>query len=100
MKRSNLAILLATMIGAVAVPGGAWACDGPAGAAVAISYNGSTYTVTNISKVPLQVTFNAFGSTFTLSLAPGQSGVPQGGGLFNLPMHGYQTCIAVVTPSR
>ncbi|MGD0192114.1 MAG: hypothetical protein ABSD74_15350 [Rhizomicrobium sp.] len=97
MKRT---LMLAMMLGGIAVPGCAWACGGPAGAAVALSYNGSTYTVTNISKVPLQVTFAAFGTTYSMSLAPGQSGVPQGGGLFNLPMHGYQSCTAVVVPTR
>jgi hypothetical protein len=100
MKCTNRAILLAIMIGTVGMPGCAWACGGPAGEAVAISYNGSIYTVTNTSKVPVQITFDAFGTTYTMSLAPGQSGVPQGGGLFNLPMHGYQSCVAVVVPSR
>jgi hypothetical protein len=85
---------------AVVAPSGAWACDGPAGAAVAISYNGSTYTVTNTSKAMLQVTFNAFGKTYALSLGPGQSGTPSSGGTWNLPMHGFESCTAVAVPMR
>jgi hypothetical protein len=95
LARATLTAIAATVFASPAV-----ACDGPAGAAVAISSNGSTYTVTNTAKVGLAVTFNAFGKTYSLNLGPGQSGTPSSGGLFNLPMHGYQSCTAVVVQAR
>jgi len=93
-------MLAASLFAAVFVPVSALACDGPAGTAIAISYNGNSYTVTNVGRAEVAVTFNAWGKTYSLSLAPGQSGTPSSGGLFNLPMHGYQSCIAVPVATR
>jgi hypothetical protein len=93
-------LLFAFALSALGIPCAALACDGPAGAAVAISYNGSTYSVTNTSKATLAITFNAWGKTYSLTLAPGQAGTPSSGGLFNLPMHGYQGCTAIALPAR
>ncbi len=72
----------------------AWACDGPNGGSVAIANDGSKYTVTNVGRVPLQVTFSAYGTTYSLQLAPGQSGTPITSGVHQQYMTGYQTCYA------
>jgi len=90
MKRIILAAIFAI------APGAAWACTGTAAMDVAITYDGSKYTVTNVGKAPVVVTFQAWAQSYTLSLAPGQAGTPMTGGIFNLPMKGYQSCTAVV----
>lgn len=78
----------------VVIPAHAWACTGAAAMDVAISYDGSKYTVTNIGKASVVVTFQAWAQSYTLTLAPGQAGTPMTGGIFNLPMKGYQSCTA------
>jgi hypothetical protein len=81
-------------------PCAAWSCDGPAGGAIALSTDGNRYTVTNMGKAQVTITFAAYGQSYTLSLAPGQSGTPTAGGLFNTPMKAYQSCIAIPVPAR
>jgi len=98
MKRNLFAI--AVGLGVVAVPGCAWSCGGPGAMSVAISYDGGKYTVTNIGRTPLLITFVAWTTNYSLSLAPGQSGTPASSGLFNLPMRGYQSCTAMVVSTR
>lgn len=83
-----------------AAPCCAWACGGPAGTAVAISSDGNKYTVTNMGRTMLAITFTAWNQTYVLSLAPGQSGTPASSGWLNLPMKGYQSCSAVALPAR
>jgi len=73
----------------------ALACGGPAGDAIALSTDGNRYTVTNMGKIPVAITFASYGQTYSLTLAPGQVGTPTGGWLFNLPMKAYQTCTAI-----
>jgi hypothetical protein len=90
-------IVIMVLAGAIAP---ACACDGPAGNAIALTTNGNNYTVTNIGRAPVTVTFSAWGKTYSLALAPGQSGTPSSGGLFNLPMKGYQSCVAIPAPTH
>lgn len=93
--------LFAAMAAAsVVCPLAAQACDGPAGAAVAISYDGGKYTVTNTGRALLQITFSASNTTYSLTLAPGQSGTPASSGWLNVPMKGYQSCTAQALPTR
>lgn len=82
-------------VGAMLLPPLAQACDGPAGSIVALTTDGSKYTVTNMGRVPVVVTFTGWGQTYTLSLAAGQSAVPVSSGIFRTPMQGYQTCTAI-----
>jgi hypothetical protein len=97
MKRR---LFVAVALGVVATPCAAWSCGGPAASSVAISTNGAGYTVTNIGRAPLQITFIAWGKTYSLALSPGQSGTPATGGLFDSPMKGYESCEAVVVQTR
>jgi hypothetical protein len=92
------ALLVAVCL--AAVPSASWACGGPAGQSVAITTGGNGYTVTNIGRARLQIVFTAWSQTYTLTLAPGQSGSPSTGGTFDLPMKGYQGCTAVPLPAR
>jgi hypothetical protein len=73
-----------------------WACGGPVGSAIAITGDGTKYTVTNLARKPVTVTFTAWGQTFELKLAPGQSGTPIAPGFEGQTMRGYQTCYAVL----
>jgi hypothetical protein len=100
MQMLNRSLCAAVALCALAVPSAAWCCGGPAAASVAISTNGAGYTVTNIGRALLQITFVAWGKTYSLTLAPGQSGTPTSGGLFSSPMKGYESCEAVVIPTR
>ena len=100
MQKANRSILVAVALGALAAPSAAWCCGGPGADSVAISTNGAGYTVTNIGRALLQITFVAWGQTYSLTLAPGQAGTPVSGGLFSTPMKGYQSCEAVVVPTR
>ena len=90
----KLALLKAVAVCATAWPCQAWCCGGPAGRYVAISYSGQKYTVTNIGRSPVHVTFTAWSTTFDLQLAPGQSGSPYTPGMFGQSMSGYQSCYA------
>ena len=98
MRTLTFALMAAVGAGLLATP--ALACGGPAGSAIAVSYSGSSYTVTNMSHVTVAVTFNGWGTNYSLTLAPGQSGVPSSGGLWNLPMRGYENCSAFVVRTR
>jgi hypothetical protein len=97
MKRS---LFIAVAFGMVAAPCSAWSCGGPAAMSVAVSCDGAKCTVTDIGHAPLSVTFGAWGTTYSLSLSPGQSGTPASSGWLNIPMRGYQSCTATVIPSR
>ena len=81
------------------LPAWAWACDGAAGRDVTITMDGQKVTVTNTGRAPVQVDFAAFGTNYNLQLAPGQSDSPRTPGLFNLPMQGYQSCVATPLPA-
>jgi len=94
----NLITIIAFAAGLA--PCSAWSCDGPAGAAIALSTDGNRYTVTNTGRQQVTITFAAYGQSYTLSLAPGQSGTPTSGGLFNTPMKAYQSCLAIPVPTR
>ena len=88
---------------ALLVPAEAQSCDGPSGGSVALTTDGHKYTVTNVGRQPLQVTFGAFGASYSLQLAPGQSGTPISSGVHQQYMSGYQTCYAATlapTPIR
>jgi len=100
MQNVRRRLILAIALGAGLAPSTAWSCGGPAASSVAISTNGAGYTVTNIGRAPLQITFVAWGKTYSLSLSPGQSGTPVSGGLFSSPMKGYESCEAFVIPTR
>jgi hypothetical protein len=93
-------LLMTIAFGAGLAPCAAWSCDGPAGGAIALSTDGNKYTVTNMGKAQVTITFAAYGQSYTLSLAPGQSGTPTSSGLFNTPMKAYQSCIAIPIPAR
>ena len=93
MKNARLVIAALAAL----LPSTSWACDGGAGAAIAISTDGHAYTVTNTGRQAVQVVFGAWGKTYELDLAPGQSGTPATSGTSQLPMSGYQTCYATVT---
>jgi len=86
--------ITATIVCAILWPASAWCCGGSAANYVAIAYDGQKYTVTNIGRRPVQVTFTAWGTTFDLQLAPGQSGTPYKPGVFGQLMSGYQSCYA------
>ena len=91
MKR----VLITTAAVSMALlPAYAWACDGLAGRDVAITMDGQKVTVTNTGRASVQVAFSAFGTNYNLQLAPGQSESPRTPGMFNLPMQGYQSCVA------
>ena len=74
------------------------ACDGAGGRDVAVTYDGQKYTVSNTGRQSLQVAFTAFGNTYNLQLAPGQSETPRSSGIFSQPMYGYQSCVATPLP--
>lgn len=78
---------------------GAMACSGPAGRDVAIAFDGQKYTVTDTGRAWLQVALTAFGTTYNLQLAPGQSETPRSPGMFTQPMAGLQSCIATPIPA-
>jgi hypothetical protein len=78
----------------MAWPCEAYCCGGPAGNSVAVSSDGQKFTVTNIGRSPVHVTFTAWSATFNLQLAPGQSGTPYNPGTFGQLMTGYQSCYA------
>jgi hypothetical protein len=73
----------------------ALACGGPVGSTIAITTDGTKYMVTNLGRQFVTVYFTAWGQTFELKLAPGQSATPIGGGANGQYMRGYQTCYAV-----
>jgi hypothetical protein len=75
-------------------PAWAWACDGAAGRDVAITTDSQKVTVTNTGREWVQVAFAAFGTNYSLQLAPGQSDSPRSPGMFSQPMLGYQSCVA------
>jgi len=77
---------------------GASACDGTAGRDIAITTSGQKYTVTDTGREWVQVTFAAFGTTYNLQLAPGQSATPRTTGMLSQPMSGYQSCVATPLP--
>lgn len=74
------------------------ACDGTAGRDIAVTMDSQKITVTNMGRESVQVAFNAFGTTYNLELAPGQSDSPRTSGLFTQPMYGYQSCVATPLP--
>lgn len=78
----------------------AQACDGPAGASVAITYDGQKFTVTDIGHRSVNVVFTAANNTYNLQLAPGQSNSPRTSGMFSQAMSGYQSCTATVVNYR
>jgi hypothetical protein len=89
---------------AVVLVAGAWcasaaACDGSAGRDVAVAFDGQKYTVTDTGREWLQVAFTAYGATYNLQLAPGQSDTPRSPGMFTQPMYGYQSCVATPLPA-
>lgn len=84
----------------VMAPAAAWSCDGPAAMSVAVSCDGSKCTATNMGRTPVAVSFQAWGTNYSLSLAPGQSGSPTTPGWLNVPMRGYQSCTASFVPTR
>jgi hypothetical protein len=75
-------------------PACAWSCGGTAARDISVSFDGQKYTVTNTGREPVQVDFAAFGATYNLQLAPGQSEIPRSPGMFTQPMYGYQSCVA------
>jgi hypothetical protein len=79
-------------------PCAALACDGAAGRSVAVTFDGQKYTVSNVGRQWLQVTFTAGNNTYNLQLAPGQAASPRSPGTFGQFMSGYQSCSA--TPLR
>jgi hypothetical protein len=93
----NLLLTAATVL-ALAWARAASACDGAASHDVVITFDGQRFTVTNVGREWVQVDFAAFGTTYNLQLAPGQSDTPSTGGTFNLPMNGYQSCVATPLP--
>jgi hypothetical protein len=98
MRSSTRGLLFAAML--VAAPSSAFCCDGPGGQTVAVSCDSMKCTATNTGRIPLALTFQAWGKTYALSLFPGQSGTPATSGWLNVPMKGYQSCTAVPLPSR
>jgi len=80
------------------VPACAWACDGAAGHDIAVTTDGQKVTVTNTGRELVQVAFAAFGTNYSLQLAPGQSDSPRSPGMFSQPMLGYQSCVATPLP--
>jgi hypothetical protein len=102
VKAMRSVLARAAVILALAWPACATACDGTAGRDVAITFDGQKYTVTDTGRQSVQVAFTAFGTTYNLQLAPGQSDTPRSPGMFSQPMAGYQSCVAtpvaVVSP--
>lgn len=95
MKR----FLLATAaLSAFFFPALAWSCDGTAGHEIAVSSDGQKFTVTNMGREWVSVAFTAFGSAYSLQLAPGQSDSPHSPGMFSQPMRGYEACVATPLP--
>ena len=88
----------AAVLAVVLCPALASACDGVAGRDVAVAIDGQKVTVTNIGRAWLAVAFTAFGTNYNVQLAPGQSDTPRTPGIFNLPMQGYQSCVATPLP--
>lgn len=74
------------------------ACDGPAGASIAIAYDGQKFTVTDVGRQAVSVVFTTVNNSYTLTLQPGQSDSPRTTGIFSQPMQGYESCSA--TPLR
>jgi hypothetical protein len=89
---------LCVLLIALAAPCSAWCCDGTAGRNVAVTFDGQKFTVSNVGRQWLQVTFTAANATYNLQLAPGQSATPRSPGAFGQFMAGYQSCAA--TPIR
>lgn len=90
--------LSAFAILALAWPYAAFACDGPAGRSVTVTYDGQKFTVTDMGRQAVNVEFTAYNNTYNLQLAPGQSDTPRTPGMLGQPMQGYQSCSA--TPVR
>jgi hypothetical protein len=67
---------------------------------VSVAFDGQKYAVTNIGRSSVQVTFTAFGNSYELQLAPGQTATPATSGLFQQPMSGYQSCYASPSGGR
>ena len=97
MKRIGIAAIIAAT---VFYPAFAAACDGFAGRDIAVTFDGQKYTVTDTGREWVQVVFSAFGTTYNLQLAPGQSDSPRTPGMFSQPMYGYQSCVATPLPVR
>jgi hypothetical protein len=95
MRRTFLGV---AAILALAWPACARACDGWAGRDIAVTFDGQKYTVTNLGRAQVLVDFTAFGTTYNLQLAPGQSDSPRTPGMFSQPMYGYQSCVATPLP--
>ena len=95
MKKPGIAAIVTA---AVFCPALAWACDGTAGSDVAVTTDGQKVTVTNTGRAWVQVAFTAFGTNYSLQLAPGQSDSPRSPGMFSQPMLGYQSCVATPLP--
>jgi len=87
-------VMYVAALGGILLSSSAWCCGGPAGNYVATSADGQKFTVTNVGRTPVHVTFTAWGATYELQLAPGQSGTPFGSGMFGRPMTGYESCYA------
>lgn len=79
-------------------PACAWSCGGQAAHDVAVAFDGQKFTVTNTGREWVQVDFGAFGATYNLQLAPGQSEIPRSPGIFTRPMLGYESCVATPMP--
>jgi len=88
----------AIAVAAVLCPAVASACDGTAGRDIAVTTDGQKVTVTNTGRAWVQVAFTAFGTNYSLQLAPGQSDSPRTPGMFSQPMLGYQSCVATALP--
>jgi hypothetical protein len=95
MKRVGIVAIVAA---ASLTPAVVSACDGIAGRDVAIAFDGRQYTVSNTGREWVQIVFTAFGTTYNLQLAPGQSDTPRSPGMFTQPMSGYQACVATPLP--
>jgi hypothetical protein len=94
----NRVLAAAAAVSMVVVPACAWACDGTAGRDVAVTTDSQKVTVTNTGREWVQVAFTAFGTNYSLQLAPGQSDSPRSPGMFSQPMLGYQSCVATPLP--
>ncbi|HEY3778895.1 MAG TPA: hypothetical protein VGL35_12645 [Rhizomicrobium sp.] len=96
--RRGLTITAALL--ALALPQAAWCCGGQAGSAVAITYDGGKYTVSNVGRQWLDIVFTSWNTSYNLRLAPGQSASPYSPGMLGQFMQGYQSCVATVVPTR
>ena len=74
------------------------ACGGTAANDVSVAFDGQKFVVTNTGREWVQVDFGAYGATYNLQLAPGQSDIPRSPGVFTQPMYGYQSCTATPLP--